>query len=354
MSVKIDSLLDSYDYGLPEEQIAKFPHQKRDGGRLLCLGQYGREDRHVLDLPEVLNDGDLLVVNDTAVMHARLRARRKTGGKVEIFLLEQSQDKPVSALLKPSRKLKVGEELCLIDKKDQVLNGCTVRLLEKKERGEWLVQTIPSSTELMEIAGEIPIPPYFNRSATDEDHVRYQTVFAGEPGAVAAPTAGLHLSNELIERLKEKGVRLAKVTLHVGIGTFRNIDEDDLNRGELHPEYFRIEEEAVRLIKETKKIGGRIIAVGTTVTRCLESVAAEHGNICETSGHTRLFIRDNFPFCVIDGLLTNFHLPRSSLLMLVCAFGGHEPVLSAYRHAVRAGYRFYSYGDAMLLLDGPR
>ncbi len=326
-----------FDFDLPNERIARHPPERRDGGRLLVLDraepiQHGQ----VTDLPQLLEAGDLLVVNDTRVMHARLAARRRTGGLVEVFLLEPGPG-PVRALLRPARRLKEGEQLNL--------DGGRVILQTRHPDGLWTVLCDPDPVSLMERFGEVPLPPYLRREAEAEDAIRYQTTYARVPGAVAAPTAGLHLSMELRAALLERGVGFATVTLHVGIGTFRPLCAEDLERGLLHPEHFELPQSTVDAIQDAR----RVIAVGTTTTRALESASAT-GVLKAGRGVTRLFIREGFRFQTVDGLLTNFHLPGSSLLMLVCAFGGRERVAQAYGEAIESGYRFYSYGDAMLLL----
>lgn len=330
-------------FELPEDRIARFPPEKRDGGRLMLLPERGLEDRQIADLDLLLAPGDLLVVNDTKVLHARVHARRSSGGAVEALLLEPGPG-PIQAMLRPSRRLKVGEVL--------EAGVGTLTLLGRGSGGAWVVQCSPEPLELMERVGEIPLPPYFQRAPDAADRQRYQTRFASEAGAVAAPTAGLHLSDALIARLSERGVGIATVTLHVGAGTFRNLRPEDLERGELHPERYRIPPQTAQAIADCKARGGRVIAVGTTSTRTLESCSDGSGGVVAGEGSTRLFIRPGFSFRVIDGLLTNFHLPGSSLLMLVGALIGRERLLAAYAHAVREGYRFYSYGDAMLLLPG--
>ena len=341
--MSIDRLLAPYNYQLPESQIARHPLEKRHDSRLLCLLPE-RIDSQFERLPEHLREGDLLVLNNTQVMSARCHMRRQTGGKVELLICELVDDSHVKVLAKPSRKLREGEVL-VTEGEDEL----QVRLIQMLGEGVWYARCHPDAQTVMDGIGEIPIPPYFQRDATLEDRVRYQTIYAKSQGAVAAPTAGLHFSETLFNQLEQKGISRAFLTLHVGIGTFRNLRESDIEAGKLHSERYILDSINAEKIRQTKEAGGRIIAVGTTSTRCLESIAQEHGEIRPDSGETRLFIRDSFSFQVIDGLLTNFHLPMSSLLMLVCAFGGHEAVMSAYRHAVSSGYRFYSYGDAMLL-----
>ena len=337
--------LHSWHFELPEDRIARFPPEKRDGGRLLVVPEEGWQDRQIRDLDKLIRPGDLLVVNDTKVLHARIRARRASGGSIEVLLLGVGPG-PVQAMLRPSRRLKVGEVLDV--------EGGSLTLQGKAEGGAWWVQCSPEPMTLMDQVGEIPLPPYFQRKPEPSDKHRYQTRFADQAGAIAAPTAGLHLSDALIQRLKDKGVQIAAVTLHVGAGTFRNLRPEDLERGELHPERYRISEQTAQAIADCKARGGRVIAVGTTSTRTLESCADGQGGVKAGEGSTRLFIRPGFVFQVIDGLLTNFHLPGSSLLMLVGALVGRKRLLEAYSHAVYDGYRFYSYGDVMLLLPKNR
>lgn len=342
--VDLSKQLDPYNYGLPDEQIARFPLENRDDSRLLGLCPEIL-DTSIQQLPKILRSGDLLVLNNTKVMAARLHVRRQTGGRVELLIVDRLSEQRVRVLAKPSRKLKV-EETLVFEGKEKTFR---VVLDAYEGEGYWLARCLPDALSIMELYGEIPIPPYFQRSATPQDTLRYQTTYAKRNGAVAAPTAGLHLTDALFKALKARDIYTAQLTLHVGAGTFRNLQERNIQEGLLHPENYILDEENAEKMRECKKNGGRIIAVGTTSTRCLESIAIRHGEIVPESGITRLFIRESFPFQVIDGLLTNFHLPMSSLLMLVCAFGGREKVMAAYTHAVSNKYRFYSYGDAMLL-----
>lgn len=325
-------LTDLPNYELPPGLVATHPPERRDGGRLLVLDE-GLRHRTVCDLAALLGPGDLLVVNDTRVDHARLLARRATGGRVEVFLLGEHR-----AMCRPARKLRRGEVL-------RVGERGVIELIGRDEEF-FEVRCEPSAEVLMAEHGEVPLPPYLGRPAEPADRERYQTVFAEHPGAVAAPTAGLHLSEDVLAQLADRQVDLARVTLHVGAGTFRNLRPEDLERGELHPERFVVPEETADKVNSCR---GRVVAVGTTVTRTLESACVD-GVLRATSGVTRLLIRPGHSFRLVDALLTNFHLPRSSLLLLVCAFGGRERVLRAYAEAIRHAYRFYSYGDAMLLL----
>lgn len=327
--------LDPYDFDLPDAAIARHPAPERDRARLLVVGA-GLDDASVADLPERLAPGDLLVVNDVRVHPARLRARRATGGAVEV-LLAGPHPAGWEAFVRPSRRIVPGERL-----------GCgpgEVELVERLPGGTWAVRCHPDVDTLTAAAGEIPLPPYLGRPPTAADAERYQTVYAraGRLRAAAAPTAGLHFTAALLDRLAARGVARASVTLEVGAGTFKPLDAEALARGELHPERFVVPEATWAALAAARARGGRVVAVGTTVARVLESAEGPG------EGTTRLFVREGHRFRRVDRLFTNFHLPRSSLLMLVAAFGGHARVMAAYRHAVAAGYRFYSYGDAMLL-----
>ena len=344
--------LSDYHFDLPEESIAKYPPKDRDGGRLMVVPKCWYKDvreHHsslIVDLPHVLQKGDLLVINNTKVIPARIFGKRRTGGKVEIFVLSYDIHKNTAMVMaKPSRKLKESETIFL-DGGDNY----TLEVMEKREDGQLLITFHQPIAEVLETCGQMPIPPYLQREAEEIDKNRYQTVFANHEGAVAAPTAGLHLSEQLVEKLKEHGVEFAEITLHVGIGTFRNLRAEDIERGTLHHESFVVSEKCVEAIQVCKKRKGRVIAVGTTVTRTLESVFQQKKQIIPMVGQTDIFIREGFEFSVIDGLITNFHLPKSSLLMLVSAICGRERILQIYKQAVEDNYRFFSYGDAMLLL----
>lgn len=347
----MDERLIPYNYDLPPERIAVYPLKDRSASKLLVLGNEKMVDSSVFELPKWLQEDDLLIVNNTKVLQSRVKGYRKTGGKLEIFFLTENPDTAGNypVLIRPSRRVKEGEIVFIQDGETEV----PVLLNEYQGDGEWRVSLECSVPELLLRVGNVPIPPYLQRETEENDQTRYQTVFAGPKGAVAAPTAGLHLTKEIFEQLKEKGINIAEITLHVGIGTFRNLRSEDLDQGKLHQEYYQITEETAQLIHKTKHKGGRVIGVGTTVTRCLESVFQSEGDIRAKTGYTDIFIREGYSFQVIDGLLTNFHLPKSSLLMLVCAFGGRDRLLKAYQHAIQKEYRFFSYGDAMLLLPSP-
>ena len=343
-----DPRLASFHYHLPADRIARHPPAERDGGRMLHLGESGPHDRLVRDLPGQLAPGDLLVVNDTRVLHARIQARRESGGAVEVLLLGDGAG-TVSAMVRPSRRLKPGESLSVLGPSGAAVPGLSIALEGRLPGGVWAVRPLPDAETVMQTAGKVPLPPYLGRAAEPEDALRYQTVFAGPAGAVAAPTAGLHLSPAVLEALGARGVGVAQLTLHVGAGTFRNLRPEDLDEGRLHEEWCTIPASTAAAIAATRARGGRVVAVGTTVTRTLESRADGRGGAREGEGTTDLFIRPGYRFRVVDALLPNLHLPGSSLLMLTCAFGGTQRVMAAYRHAVAEGYRFFSYGDAMLL-----
>lgn len=338
------SVLDQWEFDLPNDRIARRPADKRSDSRLLVLpldGE-GHRDAAVRDLPSLLQPGDRLVVNDTQVMAARLYGRRATGGRVELVLLSPGPGE-VPALARPARKLKLGDAIALD-------TGDVVTIAREAEDGVVMLSAEVPFPDIMQRGGELPLPPYMERPADAADAERYQTVFAGPLGAAAAPTAGLHFDDALLCALAERGVALSRVTLHVGLGTFRPLREEDIERGTLHTERAIVSEQAAEEIAATRAAGGRIIAIGTTSARTLESAARPGRVIAPGERDTDLFIQPPYDFRVVDGLLTNFHLPRSSLLMLVASLCGKDRLFAAYRHAVDTNYRFYSYGDAMLLV----
>jgi S-adenosylmethionine:tRNA ribosyltransferase-isomerase len=337
--------LSDFHYELPADRIAQYPPARRGDSRLLVLdGPTGRtEDRHFQDLPDCLRPGDLLVFNDTRVIPARLHGVKDSGGRAEV-LIERLLG-PTRALAqvrasnptRPGRQIRVGEgSLRVIDRQGELYE------LELEE-GD-----LPS---FLDRHGQVPLPPYILRTDEPADRERYQTVYAARPGAVAAPTAGLHFDQAMLDRLAAQGVRFGRVTLHVGAGTFQPVRSDRLDEHVMHAEQVEVGEEVCALAADTRRGGGRIVAVGTTAVRSLETAAAD-GALRPYRGDTRLFIQPGYRFRSLDLLLTNFHLPESTLLMLVCAFAGVEPVMAAYRHAIHAGYRFFSYGDAMLIGPG--
>ena len=338
--------LQTFDYHLPPELIAQKPADTRSGSRLLHLGKGGRGPDHLTfsRFPELLREGDLVVINDTKVFPARLAVRRQTGGALEVFLLQYPEGKTeVPCLVRPGRRVRETERVFLED-------GSTLKVSRRGEGFSVSGEGV-GLEEAVRKWGRIPLPPYITRSpegGDEEDRVRYQTVYASREGAVAAPTAGLHFDEAVLKRVRERNISVASVTLHVGPGTFTPVREADVTRHRMESEDYQIPEDTAQRIRRTKASGGRIVAVGTTVVRTLESAWTEE-KVNPGRGRTSLFIHPGYSFSVVDALLTNFHLPRSTLLMLVCAFGGTDRVMEAYREAVSRGYRFYSYGDAMFI-----
>jgi S-adenosylmethionine:tRNA ribosyltransferase-isomerase len=335
--------LSDFDYDLPEERIALHPAAPRDAARLLVLDRSASELRHrrFSDLADYLRPGDALVINETRVRRARLIGRRRTGGRAEFLLVAPHADGGWEALARPSRRLRAGESI-------QLPRG-RIEVLEALERGRKRVRVADDDGRELdpEVVGLPALPPYIRREPDDSDRERYQTVFARESGAIAAPTAGLHFTEPLVARLLAVGVRVARVVLHVGVGTFEPVRSDDVARHRIEPEYYRYPDAAAETIRGARNSGGRVVSVGTTCARVLETVGPSSG---PRDGWTDLFIHPPYEFRAIDALVTNFHLPRSTLLMLVCAFAGRDRVLRAYEEARDLGYRFYSYGDAMLIL----
>ncbi|MGQ0502276.1 MAG: tRNA preQ1(34) S-adenosylmethionine ribosyltransferase-isomerase QueA [Panacagrimonas sp.] len=332
-----------FDYALPPELIAQHPMSARSGSRLLHVGA-GLQDGQLVDLPSLLQPGDLLVFNDTRVIKARLFGRKATGGRVEILVERLLGEREALAQLGVSKTPAAGSEIEIdgADMRVEVLGReDSFFHLRLAGDGDWLA--------LMEKVGRLPLPPYIQHDPSADDAARYQTIFAREPGAVAAPTAGLHFDEALLAALQARGIGTATLTLHVGAGTFQPVRVDALADHHMHAERFSIPPELVTRIAATRAAGGRIVAVGTTTVRALESAADADGAVRPGAGETRIFITPGYRFRVVDRLFTNFHLPRSTLLMLVSAFGGRERMLAAYRHAVAQRYRFFSYGDAMLI-----
>ncbi|MGE0552736.1 MAG: tRNA preQ1(34) S-adenosylmethionine ribosyltransferase-isomerase QueA [Gemmatimonadales bacterium] len=336
---------DDFDYPLPPELIAQDPSPTRGDSRLLLVDRERETlaDRRFAELVELIPPGDLLVLNSTRVLPARLLGRRPSGAPAEVLLLHPATDDTWIAMGTPGSALRVGKRITLGD-------GVEVETVEVLEGPNRRVRVIGASVEeAMGRFGQLPLPPYIERGPTALDRERYQTVFAERAASVAAPTAGLHFTEESLRRIGERGVGIARLELEVGPGTFRPVEVEDPATHPMHPERFEIPENAARQVTETRERGGAVWAVGTTVVRALESAALADGRVRAGRGETRLLILPGHRFRVVDRLLTNFHLPRSTLLMLVSAFGGSELIRAAYRHAVGARYRFYSYGDAMLI-----
>ena len=356
-----------FDYELPDEAIAQHP-LPRGESRLLVLDAEGAErHRRVRDLPRILRGGDLLVINDTRVIPARLFGRRPTGGRVELLLVKRRGPLDWDALVKPGRKARPGSVLTLearteedggdesrgdVDRGDARRGDVTVEVLTRREDdGRHRIRFSEPVEPHLERLGHVPLPPYIKRPDSERDRQRYQTVWARSPGAIAAPTAGLHFTEEMLDELAARGIRHTPVTLHVGIGTFKPVTAKLVHEHRMDAEDYEIPGATATAIHRVREEGGRVVAVGTTVVRALESAARRSGGDTVLPGRagTRLFIVPGHRFRVVDVLLTNFHLPRSTLLMMVSAFAGRERVLAAYREALELGYRFYSYGDAMLM-----
>lgn len=332
-------------YDLPEERIAQTPVEPRDHSRLMVIHRDTDEieHRHFYDVIDYLNPGDVLVVNDTRVIPARLYGERPTGGACEVLLLKQLAPKRWETLVKPGKKLKPGAEIVFGDGR---LRG---RVLETTDVGGRIVEFECEGTfeAALDALGEMPLPPYIHEQL--EDRERYQTVYARHEGSAAAPTAGLHFTPELLDRIREKGIDVVPVLLHVGLGTFRPVKVENIEEHQMHSEHFEVTEDAARRVNAARERGGRVIAVGTTSVRTLES-AAENGKLVAKRGETSIFIRPGYRYQMVDALITNFHLPGSTLMMLVSALYDREKILSAYETAVKENYRFFSFGDAMLIL----
>lgn len=343
--------LTDFDYNLPKGLIAQHPLSSRDASKLLVLHRNNGIIKHhtFKDLPQFLNRGDVLVINDTKVFKGRLFGKREgLDGKVEVLLTERREENLYAGLCRPSRKLKEGTRI--------IFGNGRLEAEVTKQNGDFKLirfKTKDNLYKILEEIGRVPLPPYIKRESDREDELRYQTVYAKNIGAIAAPTAGLHFTEELIDELRGRGVDIVSVTLHVGHATFKPVKEEDITKHKMHKEYYQIPKETADKINAAKKNGGRVIAVGTTTCRALESAVMQHA-ICNmlqaTQAETDIFIYPGFKFKIADALLTNFHLPRTSLLMLVSAFAGRNNILHAYCEAIERRYRFYSYGDAMLIL----
>lgn len=339
--------LSDFNYELPEELIAQDPLEKRDNSRLMVLHRTTGEieHKHFYDIIDYLNPGDCLVVNNTKVIPARLMGvKEETGASIEVLLLKRKEEKVWETLVKPGKKARVGARISF---GDGLLVG---EVIDVVEEGNRLIRFEYDGIfeEILDQLGQMPLPPYITHQLQDKN--RYQTVYAKHDGSAAAPTAGLHFTEELLQKIEEKGIRIAKVTLHVGLGTFRPVKEENVLDHHMHSEFYMVDEEAARIINETKAAGGRVISVGTTSTRTLESVAEPDGHIPVKSGWTDIFIYPGYQFKAVDCLITNFHLPESTLIMLVSALADRETILHAYETAVQEKYRFFSFGDAMFII----
>jgi S-adenosylmethionine:tRNA ribosyltransferase-isomerase len=340
-------LVSDFSFTLPDELIARYPVSERDGSRLMVLDRASAMRTEVVfsQITEWLKPDDLLVLNDTKVIPARLFGQKQTGGRVEIFLIESTPEHFWRCLLRSSKPCRPGQLIILPA-------GVTAEVVERSGEQDWLIRFHGSDDfdGWLQQIGQMPIPPYLNRESDEQDRIRYQTVYASEPGAVAAPTAGLHFTPELLTRIQDAGVRVAKVTLHVGLGTFQPIRVERVQDHRIHCERYRISAETASDVAATKARGGRVVAVGTTACRTLEYATDAQGQVQAGQGEADIFIYPGYQFKVVDALLTNFHLPESTLLMLVSAFGSKEAILAAYNEAVKQQFRFYSYGDAMLIV----
>lgn len=339
--------VEEFDYHLPESLIAQTPLKNRDQSRLLVLGRKTGNiaHKHFTDIIDYFEPGDTLVLNDTRVMPARLFGlKEETGAKVEMLMLTRIEDNDWEVLLKPAKRIKVGNTLSFGNGK--IIAEC----IKELEQGGRIMRLHYEGIleERLDELGEMPLPPYIKERLDDPD--RYQTVYAKENGSAAAPTAGLHFTDELLQKIKDKGVNIAFITLHVGLGTFRPVSVEDIDDHEMHSEYYQMTKETADMLNKTKENGHRIISVGTTSTRTLETIRRDHEQFVATSGWTDIFIYPGFEYKAIDGLITNFHLPKSTLVMLVSAFSSREYILNAYKEAVKLKYRFFSFGDAMLII----
>lgn len=342
-------LITNFYYDLPDDLIAQEPLEKRESSRMLAVNRASNtwQDKHFYDFPEFLKKGDIIVLNNTKVFPARLLGTSETGANVEIFLVKEIENQTWKTLARPAKRLKIGKKVLFGER-------LTAEILEKTEEGRCVVKFAADGDfdEVLDEVGKTPLPPYIKREkdAIDKDRERYQTIFARERGAIAAPTAGLHFTPEILQKIKDIGVIVAEITLHVGYGTFEPVRVDDLSKHSVMPEQCEISPETTEILNQAKAGDRRIIAIGTTTTRALESSFSEGNNIQAGRRLANLTITPGYKFRVIDGLLTNFHLPQSSLLVLVSTFAGYELIMKAYRHAVESRYRFYSYGDCMLII----
>ena len=342
-------LLSEFAYDLPEELIAQNPLEKRENSRMLAVNRAGKNytDEHFYNFPQFLKKGDVVVLNNTKVFPARLLGVTETGARVEIFLVREIETQIWEALARPARRLKP-------ERKISFGADLTARVLEETAEGRRIVrfQTNGNFDEVLEAVGQTPLPPYIKRGdgdISDADKNRYQTIFAKQRGAIAAPTAGLHFTREILDQIKNLGAIIAEITLHVGYGTFEPVRVSDLSEHRVMPESCEISDQTARVLNEAKSENRRVVAVGTTTTRALESSVDEGGKVVSGCRSADLTITPGYRFKIVNGLLTNFHLPQSSLLVLVSTFAGHELIMKAYRHAVESRYRFYSYGDCMLI-----
>ncbi len=342
-------LISEFNFDLPENLIAQKPLEKRENSRMLAVNRAENSfsDKHFFDFPRFLKKGDVVVLNNTKVFPARIFGETETGAKVEIFLVREVENTIWETLARPAKRLKIGRKIVFNE-------NLSAEVLEKSDDGKVFIrfETNGDFDEILDEIGKTPLPPYIKREkdSIDNDRERYQTVFAQKRGAIAAPTAGLHFTPKILEEIKNQGAEIAEITLHVGYGTFEPVRVEDLSQHKVLPESYEISPETAEIINNAKSESRRIIAIGTTTTRTLESASNEKNQIKSSKSFADLTITPGYKFKIIDALLTNFHLPQSSLLVLTSTFGGHELIMKAYNHAVREKYRFYSYGDCMFIL----
>ena len=344
-------LVSEYDYELPEELIAQKPTSRRSQSKMMVLDKTKKvfENKHFFDIVDYLGENDVLVLNDTKVIPARLYGQKTTGANLEIFLLKEIQNKQWEVLIKPSKRVNAGNII-------EISKELSLKTLVRLDAGKWLVELIYEGNiyEILDKIGNVPLPPYIERKLTSEklqqlDYKRYQTVFAKNAGSVAAPTAGLHFTKSVLATLRKKGVKVCYVTLNVGLGTFRPVKSETLEKHKMDNETFEITKRTAKIINDAKKAGKKIVAVGTTSVRTLETCFAKHGEVKACKDSSELFIYPPYKFKVVDKLITNFHLPKSTLIMLVSALAGKDFVFDAYKEAIKNKYRFYSYGDCMFI-----
>lgn len=341
--------VNDFDYNLPVELIAQYPPEKRDHSRLMVLDRSTESISHDIfyNIVDYIDSGDLLIINNTRVIPARIFGIKESGAKIEIFLLNKIDDTYWQCLIRPQKRIKPGNIIILKDKS-------IVRVIKREVDGKWIIETPVGFNEILDSIGNTPLPPYINRSkeitTLQQDKERYQTIYAKSSGAVAAPTAGLHFTADVMDKLKEKNIEIAEITLHVGLGTFKPVQCEFVKDHIMHEEYYSISNEAAQKINHTKKKGNKVIAVGTTSIRTLETVAGlNNGMIVPCSGWSGIFITPGYDFKIVDSCITNFHIPKSTLVMLISAFTGKEFLFSAYNEAIKNNYRFYSYGDCMFV-----
>ena len=337
-----------FDYELPEELIAQHPIEPRDRSRLLLVDrqQGSLSDHQFIDLPDLLQPGDVLVMNDTRVLPARLFARRTTGGHVELLFLEEVSAGSWQVLARPARRLREGQTLTVLDR-DGATTGATVKVARRDSSGTLMVE-LENVLSILEAYGQMPLPPYIGEKLTDPE--RYQTVYATNTGSAAAPTAGLHFTDRVLAGCRDRGIVTANLTLHVGLDTFQPVKTDNAREHQMHSEWFAVPPETVEVVRHAKLEGRRVVAVGTTAARTLESIADDLQRAGPLTGSTSIYITPPYRFKVVDAMITNFHLPRTTLILMISALAGEQLIMAAYQHAIRERYRFYSFGDAMLIV----